>query len=773
MKRVLFHLLMVIVVVALAGCSTLPTAAPLPPAETQVAKPSPPVSTGGSGSEEEASTQAVTSPGADPFDLISLDRLYAVLEDLTAIQAYSGWRNSASEGEAEALDYVAGQLDEMGYLGNLGMEQERQTFRVPTGTDLWETRLHVTVGGKEVEVPADGLRGNRDDARLARQVDSDGVLNDADPDPVVVEGPVVVIRSTDELEALTPADVKGKVVILDYAVVDRSLMSTHDAVSLAWGLAEKGPAGVVMVTRFSNVPGESHGAFIGDGSAFTWVEVEPLPPVLYARLEDMAEAGIESLDDLERIEAARLTWDADIFAPGTSGNLVARIPGADSSQAMILGAHIDSPNSPGALDDGSGSAILLEVARVLDKAQVQPPTDLYLVWFGSEELSLFGAAHFVATHQELLDRTRAMLQIDALSRPLDGLDAELRLVAWPYGRHGDPRLVWPEELAEVAVARNVETQPHEAYHAYSDNSTFGGFDVPNADLIYHPLTDPGASVHYFAHYHDPYDTVDLAREVSDVFEAMTRVALAAVLDTTGDAAAVRVSPRPDRRALFVGSHTEALHMSPVAFTELGMAWAMEGYDVDLLPYGQPVTPGDLEDADLVVVLPVLDFPTSESGLDQYDEAWTQEEVDALEAYAAGGGLLVLTNSLHRLKYGTTGLDPNEDWEDANALASAFGIVYEQGSMGGYEAQTEGDHPLVAGVKVLELGEGNGVPFGLSGTGWQVLASVGGKPAAALVDYGSAGGQVLALADVAMLSAGWSEITNLPFWQNLARYARSR
>ena len=36
---------------------------------------------------------------------------------------------------------------------------------------------------------------------------------------------------------------------------------------------------------------------------------------------------------------------------------------------------------------------------------------------------------------------------------------------------------------------------------------------------------------------------------------------------------------------------------------------------------------------------------------------SQEEVDALESYAANGGLLVLTNSLHRLKYGTQGLDP--------------------------------------------------------------------------------------------------------------------
>ncbi len=487
----------------------------------------------------------------------------------------------------------------------------------------------------------------------------------------------------------------------------------------------------------------------------------------------MAEAGIESLKDLKQIESARMTWDADIFAPGTSGNLVARIPGVDSSQAMILGAHIDSPNAPGALDDGSGSAILLEVARVLDEGQIQPPTDLVLAWFGSEELSLFGAAHFVATHQELLDRTRAMLQIDALSYPLDGLDAELRLVAWPYGRHGDPRLVWPEALTKAAAARDVKTQPYEAYYPYSDNTTFAGFDVPNTDLIYEPLVDSEVAIHYFAHYHDPYDTVDLAREVGDVFEGMTRVALAAALDTTGDVSAMRVSPRPDRRVLFVGSHTEATHMSPVAFTELGMAWAMAGYDVDLIPYGQAVTPGDLEDADLVVVLPVLDFPTAESGLEQYDEAWTQEEVDALEAYAAGGGLLVLTNSLHRLKYGTLGLDPNEDWEDANAVATVFGVAYKDGYVGGSRAQTKGDHPLVKGVDVLELGEGNGVPFDLSDGQWQVLASVEGKPAAALVDYGAEGGQVLVLADVAMLSAGWTDITNMPFWRNLAGYARSR
>jgi hypothetical protein len=331
-------------------------------------------------------------------------------------------------------------------------------------------------------------------------------------------------------------------------------------------------------------------------------------------------------------------------------------------------------------------------------------------------------------------------------------------------------LVWPEALTEAAAARDVKTQPYEAYHPYSDNTTFAGFDVPNTDLIYEPLVDSEIAIHYFAHYHDPYDTVDLAREVGDVFEGMTRVALAAALDTTGDVSAVRVSPRPDRRVLFVGSHTEATHMSPVAFTELGMAWAMAGYDVDLIPYGQAVTPGDLEDADLVVALPVLDFPTAESGLEQYDEAWTQEEVDALEAYTASGGLLVLTNSLHRLKYGTLGLDPNEDWEDANALAERFGITYLEGTMEAEEAWVEGRSPLIEGVVHLDLAPGNGVPFEMDGAvDAEVLALADGEPVMALVNHGL--GQVLVVADLGILGADWGGPDNLPFWQNLARYAR--
>jgi len=531
----------------------------------------------------------------DPYTLISQESLFAFMEDLTAIQPYSGWRNSATEGEAEALDYVARRLGELEYLGDLGLELERQSFHVFLATELWETRLHLLVNGQEVEVPADGLRGPRDDIAQALRFDSDGTLNDTMRNPVVVEGSTVLVRSDGEIRRLDRSDVQGKIVFLDYAVVDRSLLGTDRAVEIAWELLDKEPAGLVLMTQFSNQQGESHGFGVGDVSALNWVETGSAPPTLYVRLEDLAPAGITTWDDLQQIETARLVWDADVFSPGTSGNLVARIPGADPSQAVILGAHIDSPNSPGAMDDGSGSVVLLEVARVLDAARTQPATDLYLVWFGSEELGLYGSAHFAATHQGLLDRTLAMLQIDNLTHPLDGIRADLNLVAWSYARLGDARLTWPDYLSQAAVQMGIETIPRDEPVLYSDNTVLNGFDVPNADLIYEnqPAMETAGGFHNAAHVHDPYDTVELAREVGDVLEHMARVTLIAALETGQERPTLRVAPPPERRALFVGSHTESIHMLPTAFSEMGMALAWEGLDVDLIPYGRAVTLKDL------------------------------------------------------------------------------------------------------------------------------------------------------------------------------------
>ena len=791
MKPRLTNLLIVIALLALAGCNTGPQASPTPVAPAESSPPtalSPavdatePVTPAAPSPSTEATpvasgTELAVSPALDPFPLISRDSLFAFLEDLTAIQAYSGWRNSGSLGEQEALDYVEERLAEFSYLHDLGLEVERQEFRVFLGTEFWDNQLRLTIGGREVDVPASGLRGDRDSVVQALYFDSDGKLNDADRNPVAVAGPVTVIRSADEIALLTSADLRGKVVFVDYAVVDRSVMDPQRATAIASDLLARQPAGVVLVTRNSNKIGESHGAFVGDLAAFNWAERpgdEPIP-ILYARLEDLAPAGIDSLDDLSQVEAAHLTWDADVSSPAMSGNLVVRVPGADSSQALILGAHVDSPNAPGAMDNGSGSAILLEVARVLDAAHFRPAVDLYLVWFGSEELGLYGSAYFVSTHQGLLDRTAAMLQLDCLSYPLDGIDASLELVGWSYGRLGDDSLAWPDYLAQAAEQVGVEAGVTNSYTPWSDNSPFAGYDVPNADLIYmnEAQMEATGSLHYAAHIHDPYDTIDLV--LGDVFEQMARVALAAAVSTAGDTSPLRVTPKPDRRVVLIGSHTEPAHMTPAALTDFGMAMSMEGFDVDLVPYGQPVTAADLEGADLAIVLPVVDYPGPGGGPELYDEAWSPEEIAAMDQYVAGGGLLVLTNSANRLKYYNRVLDPNEDLVDANDLSGRFGVTFEDRPLSSGNVRVTGSSPLVQGVTQLSMAPANGVRFSLiEGTQFEVLAETGGQIVMALVEYGDAGGEVLVLADVGILgSSGEPTLANLPFWQNLAGYARTR
>jgi hypothetical protein len=82
-----------------------------------------------------------------PYDLISEECILAYLEDLTSIQPYSGWRNSASSGEAEALDYVQSKLDEFSNLQQMDMELERQSFPVYMSTEIWDSRLLLTVDG--------------------------------------------------------------------------------------------------------------------------------------------------------------------------------------------------------------------------------------------------------------------------------------------------------------------------------------------------------------------------------------------------------------------------------------------------------------------------------------------------------------------------------------------------------------------------------------------------------------------------------------------------
>jgi hypothetical protein len=577
----------------------------------------------------------------------------------------------------------------------------------------------------------------------------------------------VLIRSASEIDALEESDVRGRIVFLDSAVISIDPAYRHsgsqETAQIIAKLIEQDAAGLVLVTQFSDEQEGSQGKFVGDGIALEGITTEAVIPILYTRLDDLTPAGISSWEELSQIETAHLPWDTDVFSPGTSGNLVSRIPGADPTKAIILGAHIDSANSPGAIDNGINSVALLEVAQILNEAQLQPAVDLYLVWFGSEEIGLYGSQRFVNTHQELLDRALAAFVMDGIIVSTPG--TILVLDGWSHSRFGDRQLTFPRYLEEKAEASDITIDEVEDYQGIgSDNGVFNGF-VPTTGFAFGSETGDCA--------HSPYDTVAAIQEQGDLLEDVTSLALIAALETGWDLPDLRVTPAPSHRAVIVASHTEVVHMTPATLVEMSRALAWEGFDVDVIPYGQAITSADLANTELVAVLPVIDYLGSGGDLQLYDEVWSDEEIEALVTCVEQGGRLVLTNSGHRIYLFGRVLDANEDGQDVNALSEHFGVTFEEGTLPSSNARIPREHPLVKGLLNLTLISHNGLPFSmLSG---QVLAEVGGKPVVGLVDYSEAGGQVLVLADVGILGFAGPEASegdNLDFLRNLARYART-
>jgi hypothetical protein len=83
---------------------------------------------------------------------------------------------------------------------------------------------------------------------------------------------------------------------------------------------------------------------------------------------------------------------------GTVNNIMIRLDGTDSNNALLIAAHYDSADrGPGASDDGAGVAAMLETLRAL-RAGSAPRNDIIFLFTDGEERGLLGAKAFVETH---------------------------------------------------------------------------------------------------------------------------------------------------------------------------------------------------------------------------------------------------------------------------------------------------------------------------------------------------------------------------------------
>jgi hypothetical protein len=130
------------------------------------------------------------------------------------------------------------------------------------------------------------------------------------------------------------------------------------------------------------------GISISDAAGNTFVPNIPVGSVTFAigkELYDDAKAGkaaVASLNIDAIVDPNRLDW-----------NVIADSKGGDKNHVVVVDAHLDAIYGEGMLDNGSGSVTILDIAQQMKN--VNPTNKLRFIWFGGEELGLFGSQYYV------------------------------------------------------------------------------------------------------------------------------------------------------------------------------------------------------------------------------------------------------------------------------------------------------------------------------------------------------------------------------------------
>jgi len=135
-----------------------------------------------------------------------------------------------------------------------------------------------------------------------------------------------------------------------------------------------------------------------------------------ASYADTAHAVVPELEtsseDYQRIlrlvkAGEKVTMEADIktefFASDLNGyDVVGEIPGTDpqlKDQLVMVGGHLDSWHSAtGGTDNAAGSAVMLEVMRILSRVGFKPRRTIRIALWSSEEQGLLGSRGYVKNH---------------------------------------------------------------------------------------------------------------------------------------------------------------------------------------------------------------------------------------------------------------------------------------------------------------------------------------------------------------------------------------
>jgi hypothetical protein len=212
------------------------------------------------------------------------------------------------------------------------------------------------------------------------------------------------------------------------------------------------------------------------------------------------------------------------FGAGTSTrNIVAEIRGeTDPNEIVIICAHYDSDSwepevyAPGADDNASGVAAVMEAARIL----AGHPLDFTVrfIAFSAEEWGLYGSRHHAEGARARSERIIGVINLDMIAYKAD-MSEYLDVIVNDIS-------LWMAERTELIAATYTGLPVRkivDASEIRSDHASFWDNGYP----AFYGTEDKDADVKNL-YYHTPEDTIDNLN--FDFFEDAARTALAALSD---------------------------------------------------------------------------------------------------------------------------------------------------------------------------------------------------------------------------------------------------
>ena len=202
--------------------------------------------------------------------------------------------------------------------------------------------------------------------------------------------------------------------------------------------AEKGAVGIIFVSAPNNNPARTIIGSVAHGDGEQDIDF-PQVHIDNPQSEDFFEGSNTTLPDIQHkidslktpyslplIPRAHIVIETQYTKNKQTMNIVGIQYGSHpklKDEFIVVGAHLDHVGAqadeiffPGANDNASGVAVILEIARIFRKYRLEPKRSIIFVAFSAEESGLYGSEYFAEHSPVPVNDIFAMINFDCVGQ---------------------------------------------------------------------------------------------------------------------------------------------------------------------------------------------------------------------------------------------------------------------------------------------------------------------------------------------------------------------